>query len=749
MNLNEFLDEILLEVSVRVKEGYPNFKNPIHIRILSEILSEYGLNEIKYELIENLIEAEEDYKHIGAGIYIAAKDAETDGDGTVRAKNDDVKKYRKDGEGEGASFTAISDDEVEKIKQAQGDAGEKAAANTAQNQPKDDSDKSDVGSDGSQPEEEKPDAEKDPNFWDYLEKDKDDSTSQISPENKKITDDFQNRVEKRIDNLNDTQKVIIKESLKKINIIYNDSKSKEEKREAAKWLVDNAGFSTNENRKKAYFNKLGGNRKIISGDAGTTKSADLVSKVSALVELKTFDAKGVKQGFTTAAKPDLGNENIIKPSDDERVSEYFKSHTVLKKIRPSLHGIFGLKDENGNVKMPSNDYSKDYLEQSINNPALQNTIDFAKEQVKNNTVDEGVLNGLESHKQRMDDILKNAKIPSTEAAQAIADSYNKLMVDLHKADADVANAILKQLAENNLYEQELANGEEVYLPSAGNFPAGDKIKGGSLERVSLVSCKWGKSGRTYGCPANSKTICELHQDKSKQNNQGMYLGQDGYTLLINDDLIKGESNEETKLKTTKFINDTLNEIGLSDTFNDEEISKISSIVANYMDEVDRIKKEVSDKNPADTTQYWKMFGKSLSEIENKYKADLGSIITKEHASALIGENNAGNLVQKSGVKVESLLSAIEISNNIRTNQTLNELEHNKQYYDENGEPKFVTDNGTNTPNDYSITFRTKRTAGRTGGGCQLSFTGDGKPVDIDLNDDGVAVNHKSGKELDI
>ena len=54
---------------------------------------------------------------------------------------------------------------------------------------------------------------------------------------------------------------------------------------------------------------------------------------------------------------------------------------------------------------------------------------------------------------------------------------------------------------------------------------------------------------------------------------------------------------------------------------------------------------------------------------------------------------------------------------------------------ENGEPKFVTDTGTQNPNDYSITFRTKRTAGRTGGGCQLSFTGDGEVGDIDLNDD--------------
>jgi len=97
-----------------------------------------------------------------------------------------------------------------------------------------------------------------------------------------------------------------------------------------------------------------------------------------------------------------------------------------------------------------------------------------------------------------------------------------LMVDLHKADGDIANSIMKQLAENNLYEQELANGEEVYLPSAGNFPAGDKIKGGTTERVSLISCKFGKAGRIYGCPANYKTIAELHQKESKRNNQGQF-----------------------------------------------------------------------------------------------------------------------------------------------------------------------------------------------------------------------------------
>ena len=80
---------------------------------------------------------------------------------------------------------------------------------------------------------------------------------------------------------------------------------------------------------------------------------------------------------------------------------------------------------------------------------------------------------------------------------------------------------------------------------------------------------------------------------------------------------------------------------------------------------------------------------------------------------------------------------------------MNDLEHNKQFYDENDEPKFVTSKGTQNPDDYSITFRTKRTAGRTGGGCQLSFTGDGKPAPTDLTDDGLAIDVETGKVKEV
>ena len=73
----------------------------------------------------------------------------------------------------------------------------------------------------------------------------------------------------------------------------------------------------------------------------------------------------------------------------------------------------------------------------------------------------------------------------------------------------------------------------------------------------------------------------------------------------------------------------------------------------------------------------------------------------------------------------------------------------EQFYDENDEPKFVTSKGTQNPDDYSITFRTKRTAGRTGGGCQLSFTGDGKPAPTDLTDDGLAIDVETGKVKEV
>ena len=78
----------------------------------------------------------------------------------------------------------------------------------------------------------------------------------------------------------------------------------------------------------------------------------------------------------------------------------------------------------------------------------------------------------------------------------------------------------------------------------------------------MISCKWGKVLEHTDVRKFKNYLKNLHQDESKQNNQGQYLGEDGHTLLINDDLIKGENKEETKQKTKNWIKKSLQEVDL-------------------------------------------------------------------------------------------------------------------------------------------------------------------------------------------
>ena len=66
-------------------------------------------------------------------------------------------------------------------------------------------------------------------------KDKKGSEAESSPENQKIVGDFDKRINDRIGNLNDGQKVLVKEALEKINTLYNDSATPEQQRDAAQW----------------------------------------------------------------------------------------------------------------------------------------------------------------------------------------------------------------------------------------------------------------------------------------------------------------------------------------------------------------------------------------------------------------------------------------------------------------------------------------------------------------------------------
>ena len=59
----EFISDLTTEVSYRTKEGTVDFKNPDHISILSEVLDEKGLSDIKHELFSNLFEEEKTFSN--------------------------------------------------------------------------------------------------------------------------------------------------------------------------------------------------------------------------------------------------------------------------------------------------------------------------------------------------------------------------------------------------------------------------------------------------------------------------------------------------------------------------------------------------------------------------------------------------------------------------------------------------------------------------------------------------------------
>ena len=161
---------------------------------------------------------------------------------------------------------------------------------------------------------------------------------------------------------------------------------------------------------------------------------------------------------------------------------------------------------------------------------------------------------------------------------------------------------------------------------------------------------------------------------------------------------------------------------------------------------EKIKKELDDMGEMSKPDYYGLLAQRMKEVDKKYGKLMAEAVSDDQISALIGKNNAKNLRRSKLINPAEMLSAIEIANNIRTNETLESTEHNKQYFDKDGEPVFKTSKGTRNPDDWSITFRSKRTKGRAGGGCQLSFTGDGERPDTIITDDGTIENVETGNE---
>ena len=139
MNYKELIEELINELSYRV--GVPNIHDKEHQSIMSEILTEWGEFDAKNTILSFLTEKgktpdmnqqkadtkgeDKDYAHIGRGFYVRKGDVDNNGKSKPGAQ-----KYKNNN----GQMQAVSDDAYEKSKSDQGEEGEKAAANTTQNQ---------------------------------------------------------------------------------------------------------------------------------------------------------------------------------------------------------------------------------------------------------------------------------------------------------------------------------------------------------------------------------------------------------------------------------------------------------------------------------------------------------------------------------------------------------------------------------------------------------------------------------------
>lgn len=263
--------------------------------------------------------------------------------------------------------------------------------------------------------------------------------------------------------------------------------------------------------------------------------------------------RGFKKALSGSSKPDLGDKFDIKKS--ERVKKILSG---FPQVPDQFKQLFGPKGPNGDLlDNTGGTNSRAYFEHSVKN---NNSLEKTEALLRSRGLDK-MADSISAHRDRMTKIAKEwDNYSPEEREQVVANSYATMAVELHSTkfggDSELCGAIMKNLAEVNLYDQELAGGKEVYMPSHGSFPAADKLvrvkAGTKAERIDKISVKYGKNGRVYGMPAQSSTICLLHPDSFYHNLTGGRVGLPGYETGVRSDVVLTGDGWERMMKESGY-----------------------------------------------------------------------------------------------------------------------------------------------------------------------------------------------------
>jgi hypothetical protein len=642
----DFFNGLLTELSFRVEDGIPDLKNPKHLKVLGEIFDDMELYSVGDILIRNLLNEQDGYKHIGAGIFVSDRDVDSDG----KAK-DGAKKYRKDGEGESASYTPISDDEAEDIKKKQGEEGEKAASSYNKSQEKGD-DGELVGDD--QPEEEEPKGAKvqGSDVFSHAPDVKKDKEGEEGGDNF----DYSNTtivLNKSLTNYLSTEDLKI---VKNFQRDYDDFE-KNPTQEKADRLIQKYQLRTNNaDKPKIYPGVIANSHRHIfngtsangSGSVKNRKIVDLINQHSSekVPTASKKDLTDPSKPMGEATKPkssqfgkgrtadeDAGVSNIMKPENNVSFDGMEKKYLKL----------YGPLDDNGNLLIPSNKHTDKYLEQALGG-SLDEAIEKARELEKTMKLSPEIGNALVDYQNEQKAILEKYKgnLPNEQAAKELQDSWGKYTQRIIAVNPKMAKSMIKNQAEVFIYSYELAKGEEVYLPAHPSYPAADKIvkteDGVNGERVTGVSVKVGDDGsvKIMGFPTENQQMLRYHVNKKYRENTSSRPGQEGYAIGLKDELV------DSDLEMDKL----LNESGMVEIIQDKkEYYKLLREYKQFMKDL-QDNKNYYGKGAMSEEDNQKLKDKKKELVEKIQKlVDMDKLIEK------CGEKNAKSLVKTSPGKL--------------------------------------------------------------------------------------------------
>ena len=577
------------------------------------------------------------------------------------------------------------------------------------------------------------------------------------------------------------------ENFKKLGEEFtNPNTSEERKREIAIELVDTYGLTTNketinEDGKKVpvklYVKKNhdGGDvprsmaTMIKSGVWNTsTTMTNLTNELNEYLPedkkikpniIGGLGEKELKTLFEKLAKPKFKGDSTFT-TKDPTVKSIFKEDTPIGDLKKSMHKIEGPADKDGNlVPCDTDENKRKHIDFLINQ---NESFDRVKKQcddfINDPNMDEAdkqqfrkLKKSIEDYEKDMNEVIKD--IPS-EAAQKRVDELNgKLMDDLHNSTPDLAKGMAKQFAENAEVTREIAGGDEVYMPSSGTFPGGDKLvvdrEGTEMVAITGVSVKYGRANENtqiYGFPAEAQSISrfaeinknegESDEDYKKRKTElrtrsGKYAGQEGYTLAVRDDIVTDEN---------KF-NETLESSGLDEAVKDKKgLFKLNNQIR---DEVNRFIEEQRKKNPPPSEKAIQIqLQGHLNKYfkENKIQERFDKLIDKkvmmktltgsEDGKRANGKSHTNrNLVRTMGPL--QLLGVSTMGSTIKEGNGMPSLSWNHQAYEQGKHKSGTIDPDTTDTtllSNWSYSSRYFVTSARQGGGTLCSVIG-GTPDD--------------------